>query len=179
MIHALETGRPSQAPARDLEDVLSQATAPAAPEFVGVATKREINGSNRSFVIGALSLACLAAALMFATVRGALEQSDHRAGGTAESRAPTTQVSPGIAGNGAIGATAPTATVLGAPTDAPKANPISASDVSRPGPPKATPAIKAAPVAPAKSATPAANGPCRLPYTVDAEGHRHYKAECL
>jgi hypothetical protein len=38
------------------------------------------------------------------------------------------------------------------------------------------PAVDSAPAATPADAKPAA---CRLPYTVDAEGHRHYKAECL
>jgi serine/threonine-protein kinase len=38
------------------------------------------------------------------------------------------------------------------------------------------PAVDSAPAAHPADAKPAA---CRLPYTVDAEGHRHYKVECL
>ena len=38
------------------------------------------------------------------------------------------------------------------------------------------PAVDSAPSAPPADGKPAT---CRLPYTVDAEGHRHYKVECL
>lgn len=181
MIHALETGRPSQAPGRDLEAVLSLATAPATPEFVGVATKREVNGNNRSFVIGALSLACLAAALAFATVRGAREQAVPRSAGSIEGQGATeVRVPPA----GIPAATTPNAGTLAAPPTVPaeqppKAAPLPAPAADRPVSPKAAAAPKGIPVAPARSTAPASDGPCRLPYTVDADGHRHYKAECL
>ncbi len=176
MILAIETGRPSQAPARDVEAVLSLAATPATPEFVGVATKREVHGNNRSFVIGALSLACLAAALAFATVRGSREQqTEHRSAGSADNRAlatqPTSQTAPGV---GAQPSAVPVA------IEAPKTEALPTPEAPRTAPPKGpSPAPKPSPLAPAKSAAPAADGPCRLPYTVDAEGHRHYKAECL
>jgi hypothetical protein len=56
----------------------------------------------------------------------------------------------------------------------------SAATVAAPKPVAAEPVVEA--VAPAvATAIPAAAKPasCRLPYIVDAEGHRHYKVECL
>ncbi len=43
----------------------------------------------------------------------------------------------------------------------------------------AAPAADVAPVAPPAAAPATKPASCRLPYVVDAEGHRHYKVECL
>jgi serine/threonine protein kinase len=67
-----------------------------------------------------------------------------------------------------------------APVRAGRAATKSAATTAAPKPaaePKAA-VVEAAP-APAKASADAKPASCRLPYVVDAEGHRHYKVECL
>ena len=78
---------------------------------------------------------------------------------------------------------APVATLAPAPTEAPTAPLTAAAPKSAPARKNSVkagaapkPVAEIAPVAATPEAKPAS---CRLPYTVDAEGHRHYKVECL
>lgn len=197
IVRAFESGKSNARSAphlRTLEAVLTRATRvegsgrPAntsTPEIPSVAS--DVMPRDRSrFVVGlALLVASLGALLLFVIVRNPTTSTP--TGTASGSSAATTTVSsggvkvpsepwaePGIGVAPMPSMTAPT----------PSAS-VPAPHASVPGPhttPKAPPKpiAEEKPVTPVTSATSAKGGEgCKPPYTVDAEGHRHYKVECL
>jgi serine/threonine-protein kinase len=156
-----------------------------APVSIGRAPAAVIPGTSRLTMILGIAAFALAGVLVGRTMRADVAHAEtaHHAAAvlTAADPASTPTLAPSNVSQ------APIAEPV-APAPAPVAK---AAKSARPGT-KASKAVAAqpvvadavAPVAPAVTAAPAAAATtkpasCRLPYVVDAEGHRHYKVECL
>ncbi|HSO31425.1 MAG TPA: serine/threonine-protein kinase [Labilithrix sp.] len=160
----------------ELVAVLERATVASRPSFAPVSTSAPRTAPARTsrlaMVLGVVSFA-LAGVLVGRAMRA---ETAH-----AETAHHAAAPSPALAAEQPDVAVAPLAPASEAPTPAPAPAPkLPARKVAKSPSPIAT-AAKPVVEAPAPSlATPEAKpASCRLPYVVDAEGHRHYKVECL
>ncbi len=204
IVRAFESGKSQARSAphlRSLEAVLTRATRPerpvssSTPELPDVpSVASDVVPRDRSrFVVGlALLVASLGALLLFVIVRNpnpstplGTATGSSAASSLAIKLPPGSSAEPGVAVAPGAGASAgsASASASGAPSaiPSPSSAPSATSTVQPKVPSKPKPGEK--PEKPASPATPstAAKGgeTCKPPYTVDAEGHRHYKVECL
>jgi eukaryotic-like serine/threonine-protein kinase len=158
----------------ELVAVLERATIASRPSFAPVSSAAVPRvpppaTSRLAMVLGVASFA-LAGVLVGRAMRAetAHAETAHHAAAPAASPAPADPV------------IVPVPTLTPSPSETAAPAPVVAKPlrkVVKPAPSAAKPAVEApAPAAPTQDAKPAS---CRLPYVVDAEGHRHYKVECL
>jgi serine/threonine-protein kinase len=167
-----------------------RATIASRPSFVPVSTSMHRTapppaGTSRLTMVLGIAAFALAGVLVGRTMRAetAHAETSHHASAAAQTTAdPTVSapvVTPAPAPEPIALAAKPAATIARAGRAA-AAKPSSASSAAAKVAAEPKPAaVEAAPTAVARSSSDAKPASCRLPYVVDAEGHRHYKVECL
>jgi serine/threonine-protein kinase len=207
IVRAFESGKSQARSAphlRSLEAVLTRATRPdrpvsSSPDLPDVpSVASDVIPRDRSrFVVGlALLVASLGALLLFVIVRSPTPSAPMgTATGSSAASSLGLKPPPGSSAEPSV-AVAPNAAPSAVPSSAPSAGAPSGSSSGASGmvAPSSTASIGTPPVVPKapnkpkpgdkleKPAAPAASSKgetCKPPYTVDAEGHRHYKVECL
>jgi serine/threonine protein kinase len=169
-----------------------------APVSIGRAPAAVVPGTSRLTMVLGIAAFALAGVLVGRTMRADVAHADtaHHAAAvaptveTAHAVAPTSAAQAPVAEPVAVAAPLAKAAKAvatkpgrGPAKPAAKSAPAAAVAPSEPAAevaaPVATVAPAAAPVAASVAAATAKPASCRLPYVVDAEGHRHYKVECL
>ncbi|MBX3207239.1 MAG: serine/threonine protein kinase [Labilithrix sp.] len=157
--------------------------APAAPRAASTRTTR--------FAIGVAALAFAVAGLAVARVAKS-EAAVPQIVTTTGAIAPASEASPARVEVASPGVEAPSPAVEAAPaaeTASPEPAPVAAR-LTRPAAraaraavvppaPKAPPAAAPAELAAPPAAAPDTKSNCKIPYTIDADGHKHYKVECV